>query len=69
MADLVVHLPTITVDAVALDDVAHGRPLFDDTFLGLVAGHVAVLNAEGELVAVYRPIDERLVADVVLIGS
>jgi tRNA pseudouridine55 synthase len=69
MAELVVHLPTITVDAAALDDVAHGRALFDDTFLGLVAPHVAVLNGDGELVAVYRPVDERLVADVVLVGS
>jgi tRNA pseudouridine55 synthase len=69
MADLVVHLPTITVDADGLDAVAHGRPLFDDTFLGLVAEHVSVLNADGELVAVYRPLDERLVADVVLLGN
>ena len=69
MADLVVHLPTITVDAEGLDAVAHGRALFDDTFLGLVADRVGVLNAEGDLVAVYRPLDERLVADVVLLGS
>ena len=69
MADLVVHLPTTTVDAEALDDVAHGRALFDDTFLGLVAEHVAVLNGDGELIAVYRPVDERLVADVVLVGG
>jgi hypothetical protein len=69
MADLVVHLPTIAVDAAARDDVAHGRALFDDTFLGLVAGHVAVLDDTGELIAVYRPVDERLVADVVLVGS
>jgi len=69
MAELVVHLPTIAVDATALDDVAHGRPLYDDTFLGLVSEHVAVLNTSGELVAVYRPVDERLVADVVLLGG
>jgi hypothetical protein len=30
---------------------------------------VGVLNAAGELVAVYRPVDERLVADVVLLGN
>jgi tRNA pseudouridine55 synthase len=69
MADLIVHLPTLTIDGERLDDVAHGRPLFDDTFLGLVAAYVGVLNATGELVAVYRPIDERLVADVVLLGG
>jgi tRNA pseudouridine55 synthase len=69
MADLIVHLPTLTVDAEGLDAVAHGRPLFDDTFLGLVAENVGVLNAAGELVAVYRPVDERLVADVVLLGN
>ena len=70
MADLVVHLPTITVDAQkGMDDVVHGRALFDDAFLGLVADRVGVLNAEGELVAVYQPLDERLVADVVLVGG
>jgi tRNA pseudouridine55 synthase len=69
MADLVVHLPTLTVDADGLDAVAHGRAVFDDTFLGLVSEYVSVLNAAGELVAVYRPVDERLVADVVLLGS
>jgi tRNA pseudouridine55 synthase len=69
MADLIVHLPTVVVAGARLDDVAHGRALFDDTFLGLVAEHVGVLNADGELLAVYRPVDERLVADVVLLGG
>ncbi|HVT78084.1 MAG TPA: tRNA pseudouridine(55) synthase TruB [Acidimicrobiales bacterium] len=69
MADLVVHLPTIVVDDDGLDAVAHGRALFDDTFLGLVADRVGVLDAAGQLVAVYQPVDERLVPDVVLVGS
>ncbi len=68
MADLVVHLPSITVDGDGLDAVAHGRPLFDETFIGLVSDRVAVLNDAGELVAVYEPKDQSLVADVVLLG-
>jgi tRNA pseudouridine55 synthase len=69
MADLVVHMPRYTVDAEGMAAVSHGRALFDDSFLGLVADNVAVLNEAGELVAVYRPQDESMVADVVLLGN
>ncbi len=69
MADLVVHLPSVTVDAAGLEAVAHGRALFDEAFLGVVVGRVAVLNQAGELVAVYQPTGERLVADVVVLGN
>jgi hypothetical protein len=69
MADLLVHLPGFTVDADGHDAVAHGRPLFDDSFIGLVADSVRVMSSDGDLIAVYRPEGERLVADVVLLGS
>jgi tRNA pseudouridine55 synthase len=69
MADLVVHLPIITVDEDGIDAVAHGRPLFDETFIGLVADRVSILDEAGELVAVYKPTGESLVPDVVLLGS
>ncbi len=65
-AGLLAHLPSITVDAAALDAVAHGRPL--PGFAAAAA--VAVLDEAGELVAVYRVHEgDRLVADVVLLGS
>ena len=69
MADLLVHMPVFTVDADGVAAVQHGRPLFDDSFLGLVSNSVAIRNQAGELVAVYRPAGESLVADVVLLGN
>jgi hypothetical protein len=69
MADLLVHLPGVTVDTDGVDAVGHGRPLYDDAFLGLVADRVRVLSPDGDLIGVYRPDGERLVADVVLLGG
>ena len=68
MADLLVHLPSLTVDEEARDAVAHGRPLFGQ-LVDLTVEPVRVVDGDGSLIAVYRPEGERLVADVVLLGS
>jgi tRNA pseudouridine55 synthase len=67
-ADLLVHMPTITVGPEGVDAVSHGRALFDETFTEPV-GFVAVKDDSGQLVAVYRRDGDRLVADVVLLGN
>jgi tRNA pseudouridine55 synthase len=67
-ADLLVHLPAITVGRDGVDAVSHGRALFDETFIEPV-GFVAVKDESGELVAVYKRDGDRLVADVVLLGN
>jgi tRNA pseudouridine55 synthase len=67
-AELLGHLPTITVDEPGLDAVSHGRSLSLDVHIGIV-NDVAVLDASGLLVAVYRNDGDRLVADVVMLGS
>ena len=65
-AELLAHLPAITVDADGVDAVSHGRSLGESDHLH---GAVAVLNDARELIAVYRHDAGRFVADVVLLGS
>ncbi|MDP1794183.1 MAG: tRNA pseudouridine(55) synthase TruB [Acidimicrobiales bacterium] len=66
MAELLAHLPSVTIDADGVDAVSHGRSLGE---AGCAEGGVAVLNEAGELVAVYRNVGGRFVPDVVLLGN
>lgn len=67
MADLLVHLgDPITVDEAGVDAVRHGRSLGE---AGCAEHGVPILNAEGELIAVYQNKNGKFVADVVLLGS
>ncbi|MBA2609344.1 MAG: tRNA pseudouridine(55) synthase TruB [Actinobacteria bacterium] len=65
-AQLLMHLPTVNVDAVGVDAVSHGRSLGETDEPN---GPVAVLDEGGGLIAVYRRDAGCLVADVVLLGS
>ncbi len=65
-AELLAHLPSVTVDDAGIDAVSHGRSLGQSDH---EHGPVAVLNEAGELIAVYRYDGGRFVADVVLLGS
>jgi tRNA pseudouridine55 synthase len=65
-AELLAHLPSITVDATGVDAVSHGRSLGVSDH---PHGPVAVLDEAGDLIAVYRFDEGRFVADVVLLGS
>lgn len=65
---LLAHLPTITADETDADTVSHGRPLFGHLATETVE-FVRVVSADGSLLAVYRHAGDRLVADVVLVGS
>lgn len=65
-AQLLAHLPSVTVEKQGVADVGHGKAL-DVT--GQPDGPVAVLNEAGDLIAVYRNDNGRFVADVVLVGS
>lgn len=67
-AELLQHLPSIIADEAGLDAVSHGRPLLHDIST-VIVGAVAIKDAHGELVAVYRREGETLVADVVLLGN
>ncbi|HUR77158.1 MAG TPA: tRNA pseudouridine(55) synthase TruB [Acidimicrobiales bacterium] len=67
-ADLLVHLPTILADEADTDAVAHGRSLSSDLDAE-PADYVRVLDSGGTLIAVYRRLGDRLVADVVLLGN
>ncbi len=67
-AELLAHLPTITVDAEGVNAVSHGRPLSEQVLMKQ-GEFVAVSNPDGELIAVYRNDDGKFVADVVLLGS
>jgi tRNA pseudouridine55 synthase len=66
MAELLAHLPQITVDAQGVDAVAHGRALVD---AGYAEGPIGIRNEAGDLIAVYRNTDGKCVADVVLLGN
>ncbi len=56
--------PVVEVDAGEAVDVRHGRPLNRT-----VPGPVTAVLAEGDLLALYRPQDERAVPVAVLVGS
>lgn len=65
---LLAHLPSVTVDDASVEAISHGKPLLGEISTVAVET-VAVLDASGELVAVYRRDGDKYVADVVLLGS
>ncbi len=65
-AQLLMHLPTVTVDTAGAADVACGRSLGETDRPN---GPVAVLDEGGDLIAVYRNDAGRFVADVVLLAA
>ncbi|MEY2397675.1 MAG: tRNA pseudouridine55 synthase [Actinomycetota bacterium] len=67
-SELVVHLPSVTANETDLDAISHGRPLLHEIST-VIVGPVAIKDPQGELIAVYRHDDGRLVADVVLLGN
>lgn len=65
-AEILHSLPTLEIDAEARSLVRDGRPLPASSSTGIAEGSLVALLAEGELTAIYKRRDSRLIAEKVI---